>query len=97
MAKQAYHIIASYDIHDPKRLIRVAKVVKNYGDRVLKSVYECTLTEERFLMMKERVEDKIDHMEDSVRYYFLCEKCLKRVGVSGQGSLPAKGESFVIA
>ncbi|HQM85027.1 MAG TPA: CRISPR-associated endonuclease Cas2, partial [bacterium] len=29
-----------YDIRDPKRLLRVAKIMENYGYRVQKSVFE---------------------------------------------------------
>jgi len=33
------HIVASYDISDSKRLARVARAMKDYGERVLKK--EC--------------------------------------------------------
>jgi hypothetical protein len=36
MTKRIQHVVASYDIHDPKRLNRVAKIMKNYGERVLR-------------------------------------------------------------
>jgi CRISPR-associated protein Cas2 len=80
-----HHILASYDIHEPKRLFRVAKVMKDYGERVLKSVFECNLTQDQFERMKARVDSIIDHMEDSVRYYFICGKCVGNVEVSGLG------------
>lgn len=97
MTKRVQHIIASYDIHDPKRLVRVAKIVKDFGHRVLKSVFECELTEDRFWIMKERVERVIDHMEDSVRYYVLCDACVKNAKVSGQGRPLKEDEPFIIA
>lgn len=85
MAKRIHHIVASYDIHDPGRLLKVAKIMKDYGERVLKSVFECNLTADTFQRMRERVDMVIDHMEDSVRYYFICEKCLENVEYSGLG------------
>jgi hypothetical protein len=36
------HLVA-YDISDPKRLSRVARVCKDYGIRVEYSVFECDL------------------------------------------------------
>ena len=96
MGKDIQHIIVSYDIHDPKRLNRVAKIIKDYGERVLKSVFECNLTHEGYDRMKKRVEDVIDHMEDSVRYYFLCDKCLKNINISGLGAPFRDDESFII-
>ena len=53
MAKDVYHIIASYDIHDPRRLNKVAKIMKDYGERVLKSVFEGNLTREEFRRLLE--------------------------------------------
>lgn len=96
MAKHIQHIVASYDIHDPKRLANVAKIMKNFGQRVLKSVFECNLTSDGFEHMRQTVEDAIDHMEDSVRYYFICDKCLKNVEVSGLGVVFKEDESFII-
>lgn len=86
MATREYHILASYDISDPKRLLKVGKIMKNYGERVLKSVFECNLSEVRFEQMKQRINDVIDPMEDTVRYYFVCEKCIRAVEVSGLGA-----------
>ena len=96
MTRRLQHIVASYDIHDPQRLSRVGKIMKDYGERVLQSVFECNLTDERFERMKSRIEDVIDHMEDSVRYYFVCDKCLKNVELSGLGELFKEDESFVV-
>lgn len=85
MAKRTHHILASYDISDPRRLQRIAKIMKNYGERVLKSVFECHLEDADFQRMKDRIVATIDHTEDSVRFYFICDKCLSRVEVSGFG------------
>lgn len=96
MTRRVQHIVATYDIHDPKRLPKVAKIMKDYGERVLKSVFECNLTGEGFERMKDRVERIIDHMEDSVRYYFLCDKCLKNIQMAGLGESFKDDESFII-
>ena len=86
MTEQIHHIVVSYDIRDDKRLTKVGKVMKDYGERVLLSVWECNLNFAQFEEMKRRLESLIDHMEDSVRYYFLCDKCIKKIQVSGLGS-----------
>lgn len=90
------HIIASYDISDPKRLAKVARAMKNYGERVLKSVFECNLNEERFGEMKAKVDETIEAIEDSVRYYILCEKCLKEVEHSGKGEGFQEDEEYLV-
>ncbi|MBW2146266.1 MAG: CRISPR-associated endonuclease Cas2 [Deltaproteobacteria bacterium] len=96
MTKKIQHIVASYDIHDPKRLQKVAKAMKDYGERVLKSVFECNLTDDQFLKMKNRVDAIIEHTEDSVRYYFVCDKCVANVDFSGSGSAFIEEQELVI-
>lgn len=90
------HIVASYDISDPKRLAKVAKAMKDFGERVLKSIFECNLDRSRFLVMKIRIDENIDHIEDSVRYYILCEKCIKEVEHSGKGESFQEDEEYVV-
>ena len=76
---------------------RVVKALKSYGERVQKSVFECPhLTEEKFLKMKNRLEDLIDSGEDTVRYYPLCRGCIKNVEFSGIGSPPAQEKFLVV-
>jgi CRISPR-associated protein Cas2 len=96
MVGELHYVLVSYDIHDAKRLGRVAKIMKDYGERVLKSVFECNITQDVFARMKERVDSEIDHMEDSVRFYFICGKCVGNVDVSGLGEGFHEDERVVI-
>ena len=90
------HIIASYDISNPIRLNKVAKLMKDYGERVLKSVFECNLEEARYKEMKRAVEDLMEREEDSVRYYIICDKCLARVEYLGKGEDFQEEDDFTI-
>ena len=86
-----------FDIVDDRDRYRVVKALKSHGVRVQKSVFECpNLTEERFLKLKSRLEDQIDHEQDSVRYYFLCRSCIGKVELSGIGDLPETSEFQVV-
>lgn len=81
--------VVSFDISDDRDRYRVVKVIKEYGIRVQKSVFECPrLTEGQLLRMKHRLEARIDHGSDSVRYYALCRDCLAKMEYSGTGALP---------
>lgn len=81
--------LVCFDIVDDRARQRVVKSLKSYGERVQKSVFECpNLTEEKFLKMKNRLEDLIDSGEDTVRYYPLCRSCLKNVEYTGIGMAP---------
>lgn len=85
MGGQTRYVVAAYDVRDPLRLQRVAKVMKDYGRRVLYSVFECVLDEDAFEEMKARVCKVMEDERDSVRYYLLCGRCLRGVEWSGRG------------
>ncbi len=81
--------IVAFDISDDRIRYRVAKLLKSYGYRVQKSVFECPdLTEKKFLTMKDRLERLIDFTSDSVRYYRQCRACLNEFEFSGVGEEP---------
>ena len=81
--------LVCFDISDDRIRYRAVKVLKENGVRVQKSVFECaTLTEEQFLKLKRRLDDLIDHTQDTVRYYYLCRQCLPKVEFTGTGERP---------
>ena len=85
-----FYLVCFDIVEDPARA-KVVKVLKEYGQRVQKSVFECpNLKENRFFRMKNRIEDLIDVTEDSVRYYVLCGSCLSKVEFTGIGKAPDK-------
>jgi len=89
-------MIVAYDIADPKRLTRVAKIVSDYGVRVQKSIFEVTVTDRIFAEMKRRVEGVIVPEKDGVKYFPLCEKCAGTVEIIGQGVYTDPDEEFYI-
>lgn len=81
--------LVCFDIVDDRIRYRAVKIIKSYGTRVQKSVFECaSITEEQFLKMKQKLEDCIDSTQDAVRFYFLCSPCLRKVEYSGVGEGP---------
>jgi len=89
--------LVCFDIVEDSTRNKVGKVLKGYGARVQKSVFECpNLSERDFLKIKDRIEGLIDFSEDNVRYYFLCRKCLQRFENSGLGEPPEIEEFMVI-
>ncbi len=71
------HYLICYDISEPKRLNKVARIMEDFGVRVLYSVFECFLTPVQLETLRHSIEPLLDPLEDSVRYYVICEKCEK--------------------
>ena len=96
MTSELLHIVASYDISDPKRLSKVARSMKDYGERVLKSVFECNIDLQKFKELKARIDEIIEPIEDTVKYYILCEKCIREVEYSGKGESFQEDEEYIV-
>jgi len=71
--------VATADSEGQRRLRRVAKICKNYGQRVQYSVFECLVDPAQWTMLRRRLEDAIDSSQDSLRYYFLGANWQKRI------------------
>jgi len=76
-------VLVSYDICDPKRLPKVAKLLEGYGVRVQYSVFECILTERQLNELQRRLKRLIRTETDSVRFYRLCETCREEITITG--------------
>ena len=69
----------SYDISDDKRRRQVAKVLKDHGERVQGSVFECHLNKSQQAGLRTRLTELIDPQADSIRWYPVCVWCRQRV------------------
>ena len=75
--------LVTYDIRDDKRRLRVFKIMRNFGERVQFSVFECLLDRENLKRMIEKVKGEIDELEDSVRIYYIPESAKDRIKILG--------------
>jgi len=89
-------ILVSYDIPDDRRRTRLAHALKDFGQRVQYSVFECLLEEEQVVRLRERVAKLTDPTEDSVRIYRLCANCEARVEIQGLGKVTEDPEILVL-
>lgn len=85
-------VLVTYDVSTEtaegrSRLRRVAKTCEGFGQRVQKSVFECTVNDVTFHRMKTRLLEIIDETEDSIRFYKLPEDRERRVEEYGQGNV----------
>lgn len=82
------NMVVAYDIAEPRRLNRIAKVMKDYGVRVQKSIFEVEVSPAAFAEMRRRAEEIMEVAEDGVKYFPLCERCsdtLVAIGVCARG------------
>jgi CRISPR-associated protein Cas2 len=77
-------VLITYDVSvesgdGPRRLRRVARACKDYGQRVQFSVFEVTVDPAQWVKLKARLISEIDPEVDSLRFYFLGAKWRNRV------------------
>lgn len=80
--------LISYDITDDTRRTRIYQLLRNHGERVQYSVFECHLPDKKLQELRNQLFKLIDPRVDSVRIYRLCKKCLFGVEVVGAGRVP---------
>ena len=71
--------VATNDDTGQKRLRRVARACKDYGQRVQYSVFECIIDPAQWTMLKQRLISEIDPEKDSLRFYYLGSNWKHRV------------------
>ncbi|WP_027358751.1 CRISPR-associated endonuclease Cas2 [Desulforegula conservatrix] len=77
-------VLITYDVSledygGQRRLRRVAKACKDYGQRVQYSVFECIIDPAQWVKLRQRLFSEIDPEKDSLRFYFLGSNWERRV------------------
>lgn len=76
-------VLISYDVATDdtgqRRLRRMARAYKDYGQRVQYSVFECIVDPAQWTVLKERLISEIDPKKDSLRFYYLGSNWKRRV------------------
>ena len=83
------YILVTYDVDTineigQKRLRRVARICKDYGQRVQNSVFECEVTEAQYVKLKDALSAVMDKSLDSIRFYHLNKNENRRVVTIGK-------------
>ncbi|MBA3008063.1 MAG: CRISPR-associated endonuclease Cas2 [Proteobacteria bacterium] len=89
-------LLVIYDIADPRRLYQVARILKDYGQRVQQSKFELEICVRVFSELRARIAQVIDEAEDGVKYIPLCERCLHKTEIIGQGRYIDPDSEFVV-
>lgn len=86
-------VLVSYDVSTmeaggDRRLRRLAKACRDYGQRVQYSVFEIEVDSAQWTLLKHRLCDLIDPEQDSLRFYYL--------GQNWQGKVEHVGAKSVL-
>lgn len=90
-------VLITYDVNTQdaagrKRLSRISKACKNYGQRVQLSVFECLVDPARWARLRGKLVDEMDQKKDSLRFYYLGSNWRHRVEhVGAKPSLDQEG------
>jgi CRISPR-associated protein Cas2 len=93
-------VLVSYDVsmneNGQKRLRRVAKACKDYGQRVQFSVFECNVDPAQWTKLRQRLIDEITPATDSLRFYYLGSNWRHRVEhIGAKKSIDLEGPLIV--
>jgi CRISPR-associated protein Cas2 len=81
-------VLISYDVRTDvgdgaRRLRRIARACKDYGQRVQFSVFECEVDPAQWVKLKARLMGEMDEKVDSLRFYYLGANWKRRVEHAG--------------
>lgn len=94
-------VLVSYDVETTspsggRRLRRVARACKDYGQRVQFSVFECEVDPAQWVTMRDRLLREIDQQRDSLRFYFLGANWRRRVEHVGAKAVRDLAEPLIV-
>ena len=94
-------VVICYDVStvEPegrRRLRRVAKVCKDYGQRAQFSVFECEVDPAQWANLRQKLLDEINQEEDSLKFYFLGSNWRRRIEQVGMKKSYDPDEPMII-
>jgi CRISPR-associated protein Cas2 len=77
-------VLVTYDVNvvsasGQRRLRHIAKTCLDFGIRVQNSVFECEVTPEQWVRMRQALESIYEPKTDSLRFYFLGAKGQQKI------------------
>lgn len=81
--RQTTLYVVAYDISSNKRRTKVHKTLSGYGQWTQFSLFECHLNDKQYLELRHKLDDILEHQQDSVRFYPMCRGCVDKVETVG--------------
>ena len=92
--KTDFYIVA-YDIPDDKRRTKVHKILSGFGGWTQFSLFECWLSPKELVILRQKLDKHLSAAKDRVRFYYLCDGCLKKVETIGM-ELPHDNTLYLV-
>ncbi|MCK4258951.1 MAG: CRISPR-associated endonuclease Cas2 [Halanaerobiales bacterium] len=90
------HYVICYDVTDDKRRRLIYELLKDHGQRMQYSIFECLLDEKTFLKLKFKLQRLMD-TTDSIIIYPLCKRCEEKILTMGfYCGIKGKQENFIL-
>jgi len=94
-SSQTSFYVVAYDISSDRRRTKVHRILSGFGQWTQFSLFECYLTEKEHLTLQAKLDKVLDEAQDRVRFYSLCEACLKKVETVGMEQ-PAEDQVYIV-
>ncbi len=92
-------VLVSYDVASDRRRNRVAKTLRDYGDRIQYSVFCCQVNAREFLRLKNLLQERVDRDDDRILFVDVGEvkgqKPAPEVSYLGQAWVPEERSQIV--
>jgi len=88
--------VISHDIPDDRRRAKVAKILRDFGQRVQYSVFEAELDENLLSKLRNRLKNAIIEQEDSIRVYRICKQCKGLIEILGEGTVTEDLDVYIV-
>ena len=88
--------LVCYDIADPKRLRKVARLCEDFGYRKQYSVFLVRVSATDYVRLRTRLYETIDLQLDQVLFIPLCGKCSQGFDSLGKPTDPPESKDVVV-
>ncbi|MBD2097724.1 CRISPR-associated endonuclease Cas2 [Trichocoleus sp. FACHB-591] len=88
--------LVTYDISCDKRRKKVSDLLEGYGRRVQYSVFECVLAKSKYDELRQRLKQRVNLTEDSVRFYPLSGHTVSQVEIWGEPPVTSVPGSVIV-
>jgi CRISPR-associated protein Cas2 len=94
-SSQTTFYVVAYDIPEDRRRTKIHKILSGFGQWTQFSLFECYLTEKERLALQAKLDKVLNEAQDRVRFYSLCEGCLKKIETVGMEQ-PAENRVYIV-